>query len=140
MNDSEGAGECRGGLGLRRDYSFDHEVSFTILADRDRWGPWGLFGGLDGRKASYMLNPDAETVELGSKVTLQLEPGDVVSYRTCGGGGYGLPQERDPQLVLRDVRDGKVSLERAREVYKVVINTDNWTINEKGTAELRLET
>ena len=77
MNDSEGAGKYRGGLGLRRDYFFDHEVSFTILADRDRWGPWGLFGGLAGRKASYMLNPDAEAVELGSKVTLQLKPGFV---------------------------------------------------------------
>ena len=65
---------------------------------------------------------------------------DVVSHRTCGGGGYGLPKERDPQLVLDDVRDGKVSLERAREVYKVVINTGNWIIDEKETAKLRLET
>ena len=119
VEDSEGAGKHRGGLGLRRDYFFDHEVSFTILADRDRWGPWGLFGGLAGRKASYLLNPDTEAVELISKVTVQLKPGDVVSFRTCGGGGYGPPEERDPQLVLRDVRDGKVSLKRAREVYGV---------------------
>ncbi|MDE0042123.1 MAG: hydantoinase B/oxoprolinase family protein, partial [Candidatus Poribacteria bacterium] len=48
VENSEGAGEYRGGLGLRRDYLFDHEVSFTILADRDRWGPAGLFGGEDG--------------------------------------------------------------------------------------------
>ena len=137
VNDSEGAGRYRGGLGLRRDYFFDHEVSFTILADRDRWGPWGLFGGLDGRKASYMLNPDAEAAELGSKVTLQLQPGDVVSYRTCGGGGYGLPQERDPQLVLRDVQDGKVSLERAREAYGVAIDTQLWVIDEAETAKMR---
>lgn len=123
VEDSEGAGKHRGGLGLRRDYFFDHEVSFTILADRDRWGPWGLFGGLAGRKASYLLNPDTEAVELISKVTVQLKPGDVVSFRTCGGGGYGPPEERDPQLVLRDVHDGKVSLARAREVYKVAINT-----------------
>jgi len=129
VNDSEGAGKHRGGLGLRRDYFFDHEVSFTILADRDRWGPWGLFGGLSGRKATYVLNPDEEAVELSSKVTVQLKPGDVVSYRTCGGGGYDSPDERDPQLVLRDVRDGKVSLTRAREVYKAVIDTDNWTVN-----------
>ncbi len=137
VNDSEGAGRYRGGLGLRRDYFFDHEVSFTILADRDRWGPWGLFGGLDGRKASYILNPNAEAVELGSKVTLQLKHGDVVSYRTCGGGGYGLPKERDPQLVLRDVRDGKVSPKRARDVYGVAIDTQLWIIDEAETAKLR---
>jgi len=130
VNDSEGAGKYRGGLGLRRDYFFDHEVSFTILADRDRWGPWGLFGGLSGRKASYVLNPDTDAVELGSKVTIQLNPGDVVSYRTCGGGGYSPPEERDPQLVLRDVRDGKVSLNRAREVYGVAINAHSWVVDE----------
>ena len=148
VDDSEGAGKHRGGLGLRRDYFFDHDVSFTILADRDRWGPWGLFGGLDGRKASYILNPDREAVELGSKVTVQLKPGDVVSYRTCGGGGYNPPEERDPQLVLRDVRDGKVSPTRAQDVYKVAINTatpmgsgsscrSTWTVDAGETAKLR---
>ena len=140
VNDSDGAGRQRGGAGLRRDYLFPHsENSFTILADRDRWGPRGLFGGLPGERARYVLNPDADAVELGSKVTVELKPGDVVSYRTCGGGGYGPPQERDPQLVLRDVRDGKVSLTRAREVYRVEIDTQAWTVNEAATATLRAE-
>ncbi len=138
IEDSEGAGKHRGGLGLRRDYLFpDHEASFTILADRDRWGPWGLFGGHPGSKASYMLNPDGKAVRQSSKVTLQVKPGDVVSYRTCGGGGFGPPEERDPQLVLRDVREGKVSAERAREIYRVAVDTETWTVDEKKTAELR---
>ncbi|MCZ6634799.1 MAG: hydantoinase B/oxoprolinase family protein [bacterium] len=138
VEDSDGAGRHRGGLGLRRDYVFlDHRVSFTILADRDRWGPWGLFGGLPGRKASYLLISEGEVTRLGSKVTLDLAPGDVISYRTCGGGGYGPPEERDPHLVLRDVREGKVSPERAREVYRVAIDTDGWTVDEAETAGLR---
>jgi N-methylhydantoinase B len=138
VDDSEGAGRHRGGLGLRRDYLFpDHEVSFTILADRERWGPWGLFGGEAGQKATYFLNPDREATELGSKVTVQLAPGDVVSYRTCGGGGYGSPLERDPALVLRDVREGKVSLERAQTVYGVVIDVATWTVNEVATKRTR---
>ena len=140
VEDSEGAGKFRGGLGLRRDYLFpDHEVSFTVLADRDRWGPWGLFGGLAGRKARYVLNPDGEAAELGSKVTLELKPGDVVSYRTCGGGGYGPPEERDPRAVLADVREGKVSLERAREVYRVAIDPTARRIDAKETTRLRAE-
>ena len=138
VEQSEGAGRHRGGLGLRRDYLFtNHEVSFTILADRDRWGPWGLFGGQSGSKASYLLNPDGDAVELGSKVTVQLRPGDVVSYRTCGGGGYGPPRERDPDRVLRDVRDRKVSRERALEVYGVAIEAERWTVDEPETALLR---
>ncbi len=138
VDDSDGAGKHRGGLGLRRDYEFlDHEPSFTILADRDRWGPWGLFGGEPGLKASYILNPDTDPVELISKVTVQLKPGEIMSYRTCGGGGYGPPEERDPDLVCRDVREGKVSLERAREVYKVAIDIQSWTVDETETEKLR---
>ena len=54
---------------------------------------------------------------LGAKTTLEVEPGDVISIRTCGGGGYGSPADRDPARVETDVREGKVSSERAREVY-----------------------
>lgn len=136
VEDSEGAGKQRGGLGVRRDYEFDdHEVSFTILSDRDRWGPWGLYGGKDGKKAYYILNPDGEGRELSSKTTVSLKPGDIISYQTCGGGGWGPPEERDPADVLRDVREGKVSLERARSVYKVAIDPHTWTVIEAETAK-----
>ena len=138
VDDSEGAGKYRGGLGMRRDYQFlGGETSFTILADRDRWGPGGLFQGRDGRKATYVLENDDGVRELGSKVTVQLRPGEVISYRTCGGGGFGPPEERDPQLVLEDVRDGKVSPERARSVYRVAVDTESWSVDAEETARLR---
>jgi len=135
VENSEGPGRHRGGLGVRRDYRFDdHEVTFTILSDRDRWGPWGLYGGGEGRKAYYILNPDGEARELGSKTTVGLKPGDVVSFQTCGGGGWGPPEERSPDLVLQDVRDGKISIERARTVYKVAIDPAAWSVNKVETA------
>jgi N-methylhydantoinase B len=117
--DSEGAGRHRGGLGLRKDYVFDRATTYTILADRDRFGPWGVFGGLDAGIAEYVLVRGGVETRLGSKTTLDLEPGDVISVRTCGGGGYGPPEERDPELVRRDVREGKISAARARDVYGV---------------------
>jgi N-methylhydantoinase B len=68
VEDSEGAGRWRGGLGLRRDYHFPgHATTFTVLADRDREGPWGLFGGLPGRPAAYLLNPDGAARALSAK-------------------------------------------------------------------------
>ncbi|HZQ06435.1 MAG TPA: hydantoinase B/oxoprolinase family protein [Anaerolineae bacterium] len=140
VNDSDGAGKFRGGLGLRRDYLFpDHEASFTILSDRDRWGPHGLFGGKAGHVAQYVLIRDGQEFPLGSKTTLQLQPGDIISFRTCGGGGYGPPLERDPQLVLRDVREAKVSPERARTEYGVVIDTTNWVVDEEASTKLRAQ-
>ena len=135
VEDSDGPGRFRGGLGLRKDYRFDLHTTFTVLADRDRSGPWGVLGGSDGRVAEYRHIRDGVETRLGSKCTIELVPGDVISVRTCGGGGYGPPAEREPERVLRDVREGKVSAERAREHYRVAI--DGACIDETATAELR---
>ena len=138
IENSEGAGAYRGGLGLRRDYRFpNHEVSFTVLSDRDRWGPPGLAGGQAGQVAEYILDPEGASEKLGSKVTIALEADTVFSYRTCGGGGYGSPLQRDPAAVAADVREGKVSAERAREIYGVVI--EDGMVNAAATAALRKE-
>ncbi len=138
VDDSDGAGQWRGGLGLRRDYHFpDHGPSFTVLSDRDRWGPHGLFGGSAGERAHYILNPGPNQRCLSSKATVDLQIGDTVSYRTCGGGGYGPPAARDPELVLRDVRHGIVSLERAATEYRVIIDRANWSVDRSATARVR---
>jgi N-methylhydantoinase B len=135
---SEGAGRTRGGLGLRRDYQFpDHGPAFSLLADREVTGPWGLAGGLAGQRARYVLNPGDGETELNSKSTIHLSPGDVVSYQTCGGGGYGRPEEREPALVLRDVREGRVSIERARDVYAVAVRSHPWSVDTDATDRLR---
>jgi N-methylhydantoinase B len=135
--DSEGAGRFRGGLGLRRDYQFPQQVTFTVLADRDRAGPHGLFGGETGSKSVYtVIDDDKETV-LGSKTTVDLAPGRVISYRTSGGGGYGAPDTRDPEKVANDVRDGKVSIERALSVYLVAMDPESLIVDSARTEKLR---
>ncbi len=137
VDDSDGPGEFRGGLGLRRDYRLQTDVTFTLLADRDREGPHGLFGGLPGKRAEYVLNPDGEARRLPSKATIELRGGDVVSYRTCGGGGYGPPFRRDPARVLDDVRNGKVSAARATSVYGVELTPDTVAVDVERTQALR---
>jgi N-methylhydantoinase B len=135
VEDSDGPGKFRGGLGLRKDYLFDRPTTFTVLADRTLHGPWGALGGEAGRVAEYVLVRGGEERHLPAKGTLELEAGDIVSYRTCGGGGYGPASERDPERVLRDVLEGKVSAGRARDAYRVAIAGER--IDEAATAELR---
>ena len=135
VEDSDGPGRFRGGLGLRKDFRFEQPTTFTVLADRDRLGPWGAVGGLSGRVAEYVLIRDGTETHLGSKSTVDLVAGDVISVRSCGGGGYGPPAERDPERVLRDVLEEKVSVERAREHYRVAIADRR--VDEQVTSELR---
>jgi N-methylhydantoinase B len=135
VEDSEGPGRFRGGLGLRKDYLFDLNTTFTVLADRDKAGPWGALGGHPAQTAEYVHVRDGVETRLSSKATVDLVPGDVISVRTCGGGGYGPPEEREPERVLRDVLEGKVSLERARDVYRVAVADRE--LDEAGTQELR---
>jgi N-methylhydantoinase B len=141
IEDSEGPGKFRGGLGMRRDYHFpDDPATFTVLSDRDIAGPQGIFGGLDGRKAYYILNPDdpnQESSELTSKCVVELKPGDTVSFQTPGGGGYGSPLERDPDAVLKDVVGGKINRQRAREFYGVVVDEGSDSLNASATTEAR---
>ena len=90
--DSDGPGRQRRGGGCK-DYVFDRPTTYTILADRDRFGPHGVEGGHAAGTAEYVLIRDGVETLLGSKSTVELEAGDTISVRTCGGGGYGPPAD-----------------------------------------------
>ncbi len=136
--DSEGAGRYRGGLGVRRDWKFcDHKATLTVFSDNRKYAPWGLFGGGSAASSKYILNPEGEARELPSKITLNLKPDEIVSYRTPGGGGYGPALERDPELVLSDVINGKVTRTRARDVYGVVVDLQKRMVDAEATCQLR---
>ena len=126
LPDSGGAGEFRGGLGLRRDIRVERgSAQLSLLGDRREHAPYGIESGEDGTTGTDVLieGSGAEgavgrsSEVLPSKCTRRLEAGDVISIRTPGGGGFGDPTDRDPESVLRDVRLGKCSPERARSVY-----------------------
>lgn len=124
LADSAGPGRFRGGCGVRRDLRvLTENVNFYNLGDRNRTGPYGLFGAGAGAKGTTLLNPGTpEETPLHSKGTYKLKRGDVVSWRTSGAGGYGNPLERDPELVRKDVLDGLVSVEGAERDYGVIIS------------------
>jgi len=137
--DSEGAGRFRGGLGLRRDYMPEGAVRFSVLAERARFAPQGLSDGLPARSAHFVQNPNAAPKEFGSKLSVQLQPGEVFSVQMAGGGGFGPVLERDTQRVLEDVLDGKVSVERAHHVYGVVIDVEREQIDVSATQAERAQ-
>jgi len=139
IQDTGGPGRFRGALGQRRDIRvLIDDVSFARYGDRQRFGPFGLFGGKEGAKGRFVLNPDTPDEQpLKSKGLNTLRAGDVVSLRLPGAGGYGDPLTRDPALVLRDVRDGKVSVEAARSEYGVVIDPQTMTVDAGETERLR---
>jgi N-methylhydantoinase B len=117
--DTGGAGEFRGGLGLRRDIEvLTDDVAFSLLADRRRHPPYGLAGGEAGAVGEdYLTRAGDDPATIPGKSTHDLDAGDVVSVRTPGGGGFGDPAERDPEAVARDLRLGKVSAATVRKVY-----------------------
>jgi N-methylhydantoinase B len=68
--------------------------------------PWGAFGGADGAPYRITLERDGTRRDVKGKETVGLRPGDVVVIETCGGGGYGDPAARPPDLVARDRLEG----------------------------------
>lgn len=122
LPDTGGAGRWRGGCGLRKDVELLNSVAtLSLLGDRHRFAPYGLFGGESGAKAETILNPDRNPEPLASKEVRNIVKGDVVSYRLSGAGGYGLPADRDPAAIAEDLAEGYVSAEFAQAKYPRVI-------------------
>ena len=108
--DSGGAGKHRGGCGLRKDIELlNSSATLSLLGDRHKYAPYGLFGGEDGNHGETVLNPHLNAEPLGSKEIRQLKRGDVVSIRLSGAGGYGDPSERDSAAIAADLADGYIT-------------------------------
>jgi len=136
--DKAGPGKFRGGTPFRRDYRFlEKEGVLQVRSDRRRFRPYGLYGGKPGKPSANFLNPDGENRRLPSKFTMTIHQGDVLRHELAGAGGWGDPLERDPQLVLRDVRNELTSIETAERDYGVCIDPASWTIDWAASLALR---
>ncbi len=120
VEDSGGAGRHRGGLGIARQISATRDgIVFSARSDGHRAGAPGLFGGLDGRTARLVRDHGTEQAdELSSKISnLVLQAGQSVRLETPGGGGFGLPAERELASLAQDIRSGKSSRAQAERDY-----------------------
>ena len=136
--DSAGPGRWRGGHAVRLDVQvFRPEGLVTARGmERLRFAPWGVAGGRAGATGRAVLNPGTPGERALPKIVLlALEPGDVLSVRTPGGGGHGDPLERPIAEVLADLEAGLVTPAHARDAYGVVV--EGGAIDEGATAALR---
>jgi N-methylhydantoinase B len=135
--DSGGPGRFRGGNGIAIAYRFLADGEISIHDDRWFTYPWGVNGGLPGGRSRKLLErADGSTRTLPSKCDhVQVRAGDMLHYITWGGGGWGDPYERDPELVALEVRRGLVTAEGARR-YGVAL-TDSGTVDAEATRTLR---
>ena len=109
--DSGGAGQFRGGLGYEKHIRMLKDAHFMSIADRSILACWGVKGGLAGTPFQVTIDPGGPN-EREVDALADAEPvkaGEVIRIRTTGGGGWGDPLERDPELVVRDVVWRKVS-------------------------------
>jgi N-methylhydantoinase B len=139
--DSGGAGKRRGGLGYEKHYRALVDCRTIVTADRVRLGCYGLNGGKAGEPFCVTVDLDGEARELGGLVDGEpVLKGQIVRVVTTGGGGWGDPLEREPALVLADVVEGRVSLDRAHDDYGVMLigaGTTDVAVDEPATAERR---
>ena len=122
--DSAGPGRYRGGMGL--------ELALRVLSpetvltargmERIQFRPWGRCGGAPGALGhATVTTEDGERRSTGKIDELLLQPGEVITFFSQGGGGYGDPYMRDPEAVAADVRRGLVSREAAERDYGVAL-------------------
>jgi N-methylhydantoinase B len=117
--DRAGAGQCRGGVPLRRVMRLDADAQVSLIAERGRIAPYGLLGGQPGALGEYRMNPGTPQEErLFSKTApLPRQSGDILSICAAGGGGFGDPQQRHPEAIQRDLEAGLVSPAAAQRDY-----------------------
>jgi len=118
---SSGAGRHRGGYGVNyRVRLLRGSAKASFLMDHGREGPPGLIGGAPGATNELLVRQHGVTTtpeHLSKGEGYELEVGDWVQVRTPGGGGYGIPSERDPARVRLDIKRGYITAEEAERWY-----------------------
>ena len=137
--DTEGAGKYRGSLGIYKQWRFLAGGEVMVRTNRLERPSEGLGGGHPGELSANVLvrNGAATPLPRQSHLHLEVQPGDTIYHRVSGSGGFGDPAGRNAERVLADVCEGKVTIEQARDRYKVAIDAATMTVDADRTAALR---
>ena len=124
--DGESPGYRRSGFGVTRQVRILADTSqLSVMSDRSVIPPWGSAGAYPGSVNSYTVIRDGQEIQTspipGKVKAFPLRAGDVVLSKTTAGGGVGDPLEREVERIAKDVFEGYVTPQRARDVYGVVI-------------------
>ncbi|MGK7654172.1 hydantoinase B/oxoprolinase family protein [Roseovarius sp. B08] len=116
--DSFGHGRYRGGAGFERSFRILKDgATVALYADRFKLPAEGLFGGTDGTTGACEIHRGDEVISLSSKDMRDLRKGDLVVFRFGGGAGYGSPDERAPEAIEDDLRQGMLTAKEADRAY-----------------------
>lgn len=129
--DGAGAGENRGGSGCIRSYrAMTDGQTITATFGRHKYLPWGFNGGLEGSRNEFeIVKANGEVAgPFGKYARFPLSKGDVVRLITATGGGYGNPYNRPVEKVASDAKNGFISVEQAKEIYGVILNTNTFEV------------
>lgn len=140
--DSAGAGRWRGGLGVETVIRFEGEDSKGVVFGDgidDEARAFGLFGGKAGslNEMEFIFPDGRHHRPLSKELVPDIPKGTVLRQVAGGGGGYGDPFERPAELVAREVRNGILSVDRARRDYGVVLDWETFEIDPGETDKLR---
>jgi N-methylhydantoinase B len=137
--DFTGAGRWRGGPGVHWEAvneGTDGQMA-TGSSDGDVVQGFGALGGEPSPVSRTYLRRNGEDIRVKPHRLVEVKTGDVLVKHSSGGGGVGDPAARDPELVREDVENELVSLQAAREVYKVALDPRTLAVDEAQTRRLR---
>ena len=117
--DSAGAGQHRGGLGLEIVFEVFQDVNLISTVERTKVPGFAIFGGQSGMTNGLTINfPDGTEQKLAKITGLHLPKGTKITIHCGGGGGYGNPELRDAELIENDLKQGYISKHFAETVYQ----------------------
>ena len=136
--DSEGAGQFRGAPSAEVEFGpTEGELDVVVGSDGSINPALGARGGKAGAAATqYRRTVEGELRPVDPFSHVVLSPGETLVGTSCGGGGYGRPEHRDPERVAWEVREGWITMERAHSEYRVAVRPDG-TLDEQETERLR---
>ena len=143
MEDSAGAGKFRGGSGTRWEVEpLDAPMTLITFGEGRKYPAMGAAGAksaMIGKKCGRLeITRNGKTEIITDNVIETINPGERAANLNPGGGGFGPAFERDPLAVVKDVRQGLVSIEGALLDYGVVLSDDGTlTIDKNATTKAR---